>query len=65
MFQDFVIKIGTYGTQGYTVRYRSMLSILGLIHVLFYIHIYSSLPRSGTMNEMDIVHQELKGMVQY
>ena len=35
MFHDFVIQIGTYGTQGYTVRYRSMLSILGLIHVLF------------------------------
>ena len=35
MFHDFVLQIGTYGTQGYTVRYRSMLSILGLIHVLF------------------------------
>ena len=34
-FHDFIIQIGTYGTQGYTVRYRSMLSILGLIHVLF------------------------------
>ena len=35
MFHDFVIQIETFGTQGYTVRYRSMLSILGLIHVLF------------------------------
>ena len=64
MFHDFVIQIGTYGTQGYTVRYRSMLSILGLIHVL-YIYIYSRLPRPGTMNEMDTVHQGPEGMVQY
>ena len=35
MFHDFVIQIGTYGTQGYTIRYKSMQSILGLIHVLF------------------------------
>ena len=31
----------------------------------FYIHIYSRLLRPGTMNEMDIVPQELEGMVQY
>ena len=31
----------------------------------FYIHIYSRLPRSGTMNEVDTVHQEPEGMVQY
>ena len=31
----------------------------------FYIHIYSRLPRPGTMNEMDIVPQEPEGMVQY
>ena len=29
-----IIQIVRYGTRGYTVRYRSMLSILGLIHVL-------------------------------
>ena len=64
MFNDCIIQIGTDGTQGYTVRYRSMLSILSLNHVLFYIHIYSHLPRPGTMNEMDTVHQEAEGMVQ-
>ena len=31
----------------------------------FYIHIFSHLPRPGTMNEMDVVHQEPEGMVQY
>ena len=31
----------------------------------FYIHIHNRLPRPGTMNEMDIIHQEPKGMVQY
>ena len=31
----------------------------------FYIHIYSRLPRPRTMNEMDTVHQEPEGMVQY
>ena len=65
MFHDFIIQIGTYGTQGYTVRYRSMLSIPSLNHALFYIHIYSRLPRPRTMNEMDTVHQEPEGMVQY
>ena len=35
LFHGFIIQIGTYGTQWHTVRYRSMLSILGLIHVLF------------------------------
>ena len=46
MFHDFVIQIETYGTQGYIVWYRSMLSILGLIHVLFiYISIVVYLDR--------------------
>ena len=31
----------------------------------FYIHIYSRLPKPGTMNEIDIVHKEPEGMVQY
>ena len=46
MFHDFIIQIGTYGTQGYTVRYRSMLIILSLNHLLFiYISIVVYLDR--------------------
>ena len=38
-----------------------------LIRLLFTctFYIYSRLPRPGTMNEMDTVHQEPEGMVQY
>ena len=32
---------------------------------VYKLHIYSRLPRPGTMNERDIVHQEPEGMVQY
>ena len=51
-----------------------MLRIPGLNHILFGIsvfinvyllHIYRRLPTPETMNEMDAVHQEPEGMVQY
>ena len=39
--------------------------VSGSYSCTFYIHIYSRLPRPGTMNEVDTVYQEPEGMVHY
>ena len=55
MVQKYAKHIGSYSCSLY-------ISVFINVYTL---HIYSRLPRPGTMNEMDTVHQEPEGMVQY
>ena len=55
MIQKYARHIGSYSCTFYIS-----------VFINFYtLHIYSRLPKLGTINEMDTVHQEPEGMVQY